>query len=738
MAKTNPRRKREPEKTPEASGREGPGPVWRIAKRLALPAIVFCWPLLYFFRHLLVINHSYMAIGNDYIMLYYKYKVYLLDCLANFHLPLWSPSEAAGFPFYTSPFTQTFYPFNALLVLFYKAFNGYSALDHQYFTVLGISIFALGLYFWLKLINRDTRAVIFAVLVMSVSYKITETIRFPNAVHSAAWYPWILYALTRIMFSDSVKETVKSAGLLVLFGIFLCTAGYPYFAYYSIFLVCPYLLAFLITPLRTKLFAGKTVNFKRAFIGLSAGGFAAALLCAPYVVGVKRLMSETIDRAGKSFEYSTSHIFNYEDTLGSLVYPPAASTEGWYFFSITALLIIALYLFGRRKPIVGGESQEIMPVDTGSLWVKLFFVLWFAMITYITYAKSSYLFIFLWKFLPGFSSLRNWGRLDIVLVPILAWLLSIAYSHFSRTISGSKEDGAPRPLSTELGILVAVYTAVLSVQLFMHIEGFRDPLWQQYFKAVEANEVLFILFGAAAFVAILLIIAIGAKIRFGRSGLAAVTVLLVMVATVELWHTGSRMWSVRISKIPVRDRLDIDKMTKLSFNYPRVDAINTITLAPVFNVGIVENWYFDRYVSFLKRTENQAGARGVLLGIRDGQKMFFSESIEHPTIDSFLRDALRYGQPRGLIAYNGDELKWEIDAPSTGYLSFIDNWDPDWKAFVDEKPVPIELLFGTFKSVRLTQGRHIVIFKYQPGLFPAPYVKTEKTAPDPFLEKNGS
>ncbi len=203
------------------------GAIASAAKRFALPLLVFCWPILYLFRHVFVINGSFMAIGNDFMVLYGKYKIYLIDCLANLHFPLWSPSEAAGFPFYTNPFAQAFYPLNAILVLWYKVLGGYSPLDHQLFTVLGISIFALGLFMWLKRINRDTTAVLFAVMVMSVSFKITEIIRFPNAVHSAAWYPWILYAITRIMFSSSMKETVKAAGLLALFGIFLCTAGYP-------------------------------------------------------------------------------------------------------------------------------------------------------------------------------------------------------------------------------------------------------------------------------------------------------------------------------------------------------------------------------------------------------------------------------------------------------------------------------------------------------------------------------
>jgi uncharacterized membrane protein YfhO len=63
-------------------------------------------------------------------------------------------------------------------------------------------------------------------------------------------------------------------------------------------------------------------------------------------------------------------------------------------------------------------------------------------------------------------------------------------------------------------------------------------------------------------------------------------------------------------------------------------------------------------------------------------------------------------------------LNWEIEAPTAGYLSFIDNWAPGWKARVDDKPANIELLFGTFKSVRLTQGKHKVRFYFEPGILP--------------------
>ena len=699
----------------------------RAAKRFLLPLLVFCWPMIYLSEHIFVINGQFLATGNDFIVLYYKYKIYLLDCLANFHLPLWSPSEAAGFPFYTNPFAQAFYPLNILLVLWYKALGGYSPFDHQLFTILGISIFALGLFMWLRRINKDITAVVFAVMVMSVSFKITEVLRFPNAVHSAAWYPWILYAITWIMFSSSMKETVKAAGLLALFVVCLCTAGYPYFAYYTVFLIFPYLLAFLITPLRTRLFGEQPVYLKRAFAAMSAAGFVTLLLCGHHVVGIKRLMSETIDRAGKSFEYSTSHIFNFEDTLGSLVYPPVSSAEGWYFFSITALLIIAVYLLYRQSPTAKDKPEAI---PGGSLWVKLFFVAWIGIISYISYGKSSYLFIFLWHYMPGFSSLRVWGRLNIILVPIFAWLLSIAYSHFAGALRNNTSGGL-RSVAVKLGIVTAVYTVVLGVQLYFCLNGIRNMYWTCYFMNLSANEKWFIFYGAAAFVVILLIMIVGTKVHLDRGRLAVVAALLILVATVEMQHTGTKIWSYYMNAVPRKSyQLDVAKIDEMSFRYARRDADDTIALNPIFNVGVLENWYFARYVSFLNKTKEEKPARQFLLGVQNGQKIFFSESIEYSNIELFLRDSLRYRQTGQLISYNGDELQWEIDAPIAGYLSFIDNWDPDWKAWVDGQPVKIELLFGTFKSVRLTPGKHKVIFSYQPGLFPAVEEKPqEKSSP---------
>jgi hypothetical protein len=699
--------------------------LWRRLRKYILPLALFCWPVLYLFNYVFPIAGQYTAIGSDFAALYYKYKFYLLASLSESHFPLWSPSEGAGFPFYVNPFAQAFYPLNLPLVVWYKILGGYSHIDYQVFTILGISIFALGLFYWLKLINKNLRAVVFVVLIMSVSFKMTEIIRFPNAVHSAAWYPWILYALTRILLSQSLRKAVLAGVLLTLFLICFSTAGYPYYIYYSIFLFVPYMLVFLIKPLRLRLLIPQAVNWKRALLVLAVAGVISLLICGPYLLGIKHLMSETTDRAGKDFEYSTRHMFSIEDSLGSLVYPPAAKTEGWYFFSITGLLIVLLYLAAGREINGGDEDKEPVLISKArrGLWTKLFFVIWIGLISYITYGSSSYLFILLWKFMPVFSSLRVWPRLNIILVPILAWLLSLAYGSFESVISG-KDAASVRIHSwafSPILVVITIYVAVLGVQLYMYLNNVYDDQWLNYFKHLSPQRIKFIISGAVAFAAILALMILSKKTRFeSNRSLTVVLIILVVVAVLEMRPIGTLIWTSQAEAQKNRYHLDVAKQNEISFQLPRTAHENSIPLSPNFSVGILENWYFSRYNRFIEeeRPTDEIDARMVLLGVTDGKKVFFSESIKHLAAQSFLHDANRYKNVGHLLSYTGDELRWEINAPVAGYLSFIDNWDQNWRVCVDDKPAKIELLFETFKSVRLSQGLHYVRFYYRPKILP--------------------
>ena len=119
-------------------------------------------------------------------------------------------------------------------------------------------------------------------------------------------------------------------------------------------------------------------------------------------------------------------------------------------------------------------------------------------------------------------------------------------------------------------------------------------------------------------------------------------------------------------------------------------------------------------MALLRKGKQEPEALKQLLGVVDGRKVWFSERIDHVSVQAFLDDARRFSGVERVTAYTGDEISISVRAPAAGYVSFIDNWDPDWTAAVDTTAVPIERLFGTFKSVPVRAGAHTVEFAYRP------------------------
>ena len=110
--------------------------------------------------------------------------------------------------------------------------------DYVIYTISAFSIYALGIFFWLRSLKIDFWIAFTVSIVTICSLKITETIRFPNAAHSAAWMPWILYGINLM-----IEENKKKSFLVIFFSnLFILTAGYPYFIVYSLFLFVPYII----------------------------------------------------------------------------------------------------------------------------------------------------------------------------------------------------------------------------------------------------------------------------------------------------------------------------------------------------------------------------------------------------------------------------------------------------------------------------------------------------------------
>lgn len=704
--------------------------------KVYLPVIVAAaFPFFYLFPYLIPISEFHWLVGNDFVQWYYNYKAYLLDYLSQGSIPLWLPSAGGGFPFFSTPMSQVFYPLNVPLALLYRLLGGFSMLDYQYFTVAGISFFAVGVYLWLRTLNLELRPALFSTLIISTSLKMTEILRFPNAVHEIAWCPWILLALTQIVKSKSRRVAIKYGFLLFFSLVCLLTAGYPYLVYYTIFLFPPYLLILWVAPLRKRFLDQDAVAWKRVFLTVGLSGMAAFLLCLPYMYHIATLMKVTANRGGSDYQFSTSYEFSFTDTLGSLVYPPSAQVEGWYYFSMVGLLIVLLYVFTPAS----SEEKDTPKALRG--WLpKGILLLWWALFSYISYGKESYLFNFLWNYVPFFSYLRVWGRLNIILLPILAWILALGYTRFEQYLDAilTHREKVSILRTKPFQVFACSLVVILALQLYLIFNHLQDEYWEYPLSNVLRmlsllgdpwnredflTNVYSAWFVAMAFLATFrLALALrGPKkkvpLRDYKNNLMVGLVLLAALDTVVI---GPFTWLFGPYRGTERKLLGVSSpaIHIESFSVPRVDNNFSLSFTSEYYLGRHSNWWFDRYGQFREWAFAEPEASEKLLGIQDSQKLFFSENIDHSDIQGFLDDATQSEAMLQVNSYTGDLLDLSVDTQQAGYVSFIDVWDQFWIAYLDERPVVIELLFNTFKSVYVSVGQHRIQMVYCPRWIP--------------------
>ncbi|MBX7042656.1 MAG: YfhO family protein [Ignavibacteria bacterium] len=678
------------------------------------------WPFIYCYRYVIPGQSYSLKIANDFWYLY-NCKVYLLDKLSNFQFPLWSPSESAGMPFYSNPFTQAFYIFNIPLTLLYKVLSGYSYHDHQVFTVFGLSVFAVGILMWLRSLHVGLTFALISACLIAVNSKMIEILRFPNAVHTVAWVPWILLGITLAL---NASRPVKAGVVIFVSAVLMVTAGYPYNAYYSFFLIIPYAaFVFWISRKRPDFGLGESSTLKYTLV-IGTALASAFAVCYPYIREITQLFDQIGFRKGDDFEFSTFFKFSLTDTIGSLVFPPAAHIEGWYYFGVAGFLIVSAYVI---YSLVNYNENKLR----GKTVIVI--LLWMGTVSYITYGSESYLFRLLWEYFPGFSRLRIIGRMNFILLPAIAYLLAESLRLFFESMYLMPETGRKKKLIQLSAFILVMYGLTLSAQLYFMKNKALQVNTVAYSKSYlpGMNEMSFVIYGAVAVALLLFCLSASALVK-KRYAVAKFFLLSVFVLiSLDMFNAGIRQWASKpLPSDTERRMIGVDSLNMKSFSTPRDNKQILLSLTPSFSVVGIDEWSFERYKNFLKRFEEEsnydtsmssADRFSEIMGLNDGQKIFFTSERTHESLSGFFEDMnARRSEATDkykILNYTGDRLEINVESVSAGKVIFIDNWDKGWKAFVNGTEVPVNIELGTFKSVKIPAGVGKVVFEYSPDFF---------------------
>jgi len=194
-------------------------------------------------------------------------------------------------------------------------------------------------------------------------------------------------------------------------------------------------------------------------------------------------------------------------------------------FGATGVMLLVLYVASVAGARVRDERRLCVVLITWSLLVSC-----------VSSGENSIAFSSFQSLLPGFSRLRVWGRVSIVLLPLLAWLLARAFEHFARLLAepAAANDRRRQATSVLLGALL-VMCALQGAQVFV---GYVNLYYIVYLPELRGFAAWSMLGTGLAFLALRSLMVV-ARRRPGAGISVATTVAVLLAASaIDVWPMG--------------------------------------------------------------------------------------------------------------------------------------------------------------------------------------------------------
>ena len=686
--------------------------------------ILIIIPFIYLFPHTLRL----IEMGNDFELLYFAYKKYIFEFIQIGHLPLWSPSEAGGYSLIFNPFAQYFYPLSWILYFFSFIIGDLSKYTYLIYTILGVSIYNVGQYLWLRRLGLDIKYCFFATLITCFGLKINEILRFPNAIHAFAWFSWILYGMT---LSIKVENNIKSFLILFVSTILILTAGYPYYILYGFLLFGSYFIFISFYGVKKEIYKNDTIhNNLYLFFYNVLPPLLALLIVLPWFEGIKEVMEITRDRNIQDISFSYTAGSNFIDQLGSWIFPPISLAEGWYYFGT---LMTVLFIFYVINFLLSKNKQLL------EKYFLTFFFIFFLFNYQFSAVENSYLFKIIWEKFDLLKNFRSFSRINILLIPLFAVLFCFILKSIEE-----KKHNINFLITT---CIVAIFIILLQIYI-IEVSDIKNHYWKTWqerrllYGSIKFSSIAFIFdlynhYIYSISLIISLIIFNFFKIRKSKKLLPHLIVILVAG---ELFLLSNIQWAIPYkfydsNNYNLLSKKPLDDINDAFFNPRVLTEVKGNTYFRnfrKFNINYFDNFGLDKHTKLvdkyfkrngnLKDGLNQETIKKInqFWGLKDNNKVFFTKKIDHQTIEKFINDVDFLKNNKDVFItmeisnYNGDEIYIDLKTNTAGFLTFVDNWSPGWKVYVNNKEKSIVKLLETYKSVKINTGYNKIKFKYEP------------------------
>ena len=707
----------------------------RIENNNLIIFILICFPFLYLFP----LTSGFLVMGNDFELLYYSYKKYIFEFYREGLIPYWSPSEASGYSLIYNPFAQFFYLPGWILLTIHKIFDlEFTRYNYLLFTIFGISIYNVGQYYWLRLLNVKIKYALITCVIMTLGLKITEILRFPNAIHTFCWFSWMLYGITLTKFK---MWQLKSFCIIFFSTLFILTAGYPYYIIYGFILFFTYFIFISLKSVTIEIleiYLGDKTSIVKSFFRCLIPSILALIIASPWLYNVSKILSVTKDRNLSDINFMNILNSNFFDHLGSWIFPKLSIAEGWFYNGIIVTFLILSFLMISLFSNTGKKKYKIL---------SIYFLIFYLIIFTLSKSGDSIIFNFILQKIDYLRNLRAWARINIIILPIYALTVSFALQYFNEYIDKRKK------INDYLKFIIYSLFLIVIISQFLLIDYNENSYWNawqgkridfavNFFKSVSPiisnlfslyQGWVYFIFGSTSLILFVIMIEHKIKLNIIKKYLG---VFLILFTFSELFILSNIQWSLKGNSWQKTYPHNVNILDSINESFDRASTVTNVKgnvfyrNNRTYSVNYIDNYGYDKHTQNFDKFFNRYGKLNnnisteiykdisIFYALNDDNvnRIFFTKKIDHSYISSFINDYKLYKNKITIkkIYYSGSVLKLEIQSNISGYITFVDNWDPYWDAMLNGIEVDILKFMNTYKSVKIDSGTSHIVFSYNP------------------------
>ncbi|MFC2151855.1 YfhO family protein [Bacteroidota bacterium] len=628
------------------------------------------------------------------------WRYFISECLQNGFLPLWNPYINCGFPQTADP--MTWYPVSWAIGLIFG--NDLISLQYEYLFHIfigGIGLYKLGVL--LKL-NRETR------LIISISFMFSGLF-ISNAQHfgwivSAAWFPLILYYY--ILFCKTLK--IKYGIIFILFLFFQLTGGYAGFFIITVYILIALFLYFLFGYLKEKIYVKyvlTNVILAIIFILLSSVVLVSSIELSLYLTRYNQLNIDYVISYALPVRALISFILPFATTTNTEYWGADSSLINCYFGIIPFVFLIYSILVIKKTKLR---------------------ILFFIGLLFLCTALADIFPFRKWLFYLPFMNIFRFPNIFRFFAYVIFLIVSgIGINYFLK--ENKKETLLKNIILALTGVIITffIYNSLyiekwkfkklisFDLKTFLDTASIHDRIVLQAFIVIAILTTFYIILRRLK----------GKK----RNILLILVVIFDMIIATQLniYHTVIDYTNPKATQQTIKNLPGGIPIPDIN---EKIKDINDLT-APAIpflwrNLNIYHKktsytGYSPYYFTAMYKSETE----GLIHSVIKNPLFYLSDSIHsNYVIDSLSIDSLSSKKIK-IKAFNPNQVELNVKSDKKQLLTFVQNYYPGWKAYVNEAEVDLIRSNYTFMSLWIPNGENTVVFKYEPkNILIAFYIST--------------